>query len=201
MILQALAFIAGAYLLGAVPAGYLVTRAAKGFDIRAHGSGNPGATNVYRVAGPFLGVLTFIIDFLKGFIPVLAAVKFFGPGLEACWILTGLAALAGNVWTVFLGFKGGKGVTTAAGVFFALLPLPAAIAFAVFWAVFFPTRYVSAGSISAAVALPAASFILKEPLALSVFASAAGLLIIARHRPNIRRLLDGTENRMGRKNG
>jgi acyl phosphate:glycerol-3-phosphate acyltransferase len=200
IIIETAVFIIAAYLLGAVPSGFLITKAARGVDIREHGSENPGATNVYRVAGPFLGIVTFTADFLKGFAPVLLAVKFFGAGYELCWVLTGLAALAGNVWTVFLSFKGGKGVTTAAGVFFALMPLPAAAAFIIFWIVFLPTRYVSAGSLIAAAALPAASFLLKEPLPLSIFASCAALLIIIRHRSNIKRLLSGTENKMGAKN-
>lgn len=195
-------WIIASYLIGSIPAGYLMAKAVKGIDIRQHGSGNPGATNVFRVAGPVPGVLTFVVDFLKGLVPVLLAVRYFGNTYELYWILAGLAVLAGNMWSVFMGFKGGKGVATGAGIFFALLPVPAAAAFITFWIVFFITRYVSVASITAAISLPVFSFLNHQPPAISVFAACAAALIIFRHRSNIGKLLNGTENGFNRgKNG
>jgi glycerol-3-phosphate acyltransferase PlsY len=194
--------IIAAYIVGSIPTGYLITLAVKGIDIRQHGSGNPGATNVFRVAGPVPGAITFIIDFLKGFVPVILAVRYFGSAFEIYWILIGLAALSGHMWTIFLGFKGGKGVATGAGVFFALLPVPTAAAFVMFWIVFFITRYVSVASITAAILLPVFSFLTHKPLSISVFAACAAVLIIFRHRSNISKLFNGTESGFNRgKNG
>ncbi|MHB9154517.1 MAG: glycerol-3-phosphate 1-O-acyltransferase PlsY [Endomicrobiales bacterium] len=190
---------AGAYLAGSLPTGYLIAKLVKGIDIRAHGSGNPGATNVFRVVGPVPGVITFIIDFLKGFLPVLMAGRFFGEQHIVLWMLVGFFALAGHLWTVFLNFKGGKGVATGAGIFAALLPLPTAIAFALFALTFLFTRYVSLGSLLAAVSLPALSALLGKPSVLSFFALLVAAAIIYTHRTNIVKLLQGRENRFGRK--
>jgi acyl phosphate:glycerol-3-phosphate acyltransferase len=192
-------WLTGAYLIGAVPAGYIVVRMAKGIDIREHGSGNPGATNVFRVIGPFAGILTYVIDFLKGYLPVYLALRFAPGDPESIAAAAGLCAIAGHIWTVFLRFRGGKGVATASGVFLALLPLPTLFAIGTFAAVLLITRYVSLGSIIAALMLPAASLIRKEPAALTLFAAGAALLIIARHRSNIGKLIAGTEHRFGAK--
>ena len=147
------------YLLGGIPTGYIVGRL-HGMDIRKHGSGNPGTANVYRTLGKVPGLITFAIDFLKGFVPALVAMHyFFIPGStdfsKGHWwlpVTAGALAIAGHIWTVFLRFRGGKGVATAAGVFMALLPVPTAGAFVVFAIAVALTGHISVGSMSASVA-------------------------------------------------
>jgi glycerol-3-phosphate acyltransferase PlsY len=195
-----LVFMIGAYLLGAVPTGYIVTKFLKGVDIRACGSGNPGATNVFRTAGTTAGITTFAIDVLKGFLPVFIAVKYFGDTQAYFWILTGICAIAGHMWTVFLGFRGGKGVATAAGVFAALLPVGTLCAFALFAAIVFVTKYVSLGSIIAAVFLSSYAWYSDAPSAISSFVTITALAIVLKHKKNIERLAAGTENKFGAKN-
>lgn len=193
------AFLAGAYLLGAIPTGYIITKLVKGVDIRSCGSGNSGATNVFRTAGTAAGIMTFAIDVLKGFLPVFLAVQYFSDAQAIFWILTGICAIAGHMWTIFLKFRGGKGVATAAGVFAALLPLGTLCAFALFAGVVFITRYVSLGSIIAAVFLSAYSWYSGAPFAISLFASITALAIVFKHKKNIERLASGTENKFGAK--
>jgi len=180
------------YLLGSIPTGLLLAKAF-GVDIRATGSGNIGATNVYRSAGRTLGVLTLAGDCLKGLIPVLAARHL---GLPEVWVAgAGLAAFLGHVYTVFLGFKGGKGVATALGVFLGISPPAVGVALLIFVLVLLTWRYVSLGSIAAAAAMPllVALFERREvPVALTVVVAA---LVVYKHKENIQRLRDGTENR------
>ena len=189
-----------AYLLGAVPFGWLIGRM-KGVDIRTVGSGNIGATNVFRTVGKGWGILAFACDVLKGFIPaslfpLLAA----APGAVAS---QGLAlayaclAVAGHVWPVYLRFKGGKGVATSAGALIGLAPLAAGIGLLAWLLVFGTTRYVSAASIAAAVVAPAAAWLAyaAEGLLLPVVMTIVCALTIVRHKGNIQRLLRGTENR------
>ena len=164
------------YLLGSVPTGYLIAKRAMGIDIREHGSGNPGAANVYRTVGKWAGISTFLIDALKGFIPVCLA-RHFCP--ENYWvaIACGVIAILGHMWTIYLKFRGGKGVATSAGVFAALLPVPTAI-----------------GSIVACIVLPICSFFIgKHPLAVNLMVTAIGALVIYKHVPNIKRLLQQKE--------
>jgi glycerol-3-phosphate acyltransferase PlsY len=192
----------GAFLLGSIPTGYLVARA-KGVDIRKHGSGNIGATNVFRTVGKPLGVFVFFVDALKGFAAVWLAGRF-GGGSEWAGIIAAVAVIAGHNYTPWLGFKGGKGIATSAGVLLALMPW-AVLAIALVWvAVFTVSRYVSLASICAAAALPVAAAALwyarcegNGPLlGFSVLISA---LAIWRHRTNIQRLRAGTESRFDRK--
>ncbi len=200
--LTALLVALGAFLLGSIPTGYLVARA-KGVDIRQHGSGNIGATNVFRTLGKPLGVLVFFLDALKGFAAVWLALRYGG---ASAWpaILAAVAAIAGHNYTPWLGFKGGKGIATSAGVLIALMPW-AVLAIALVWfAVFFATRYVSLASICAAAALPVAVGALwyfgcggNGPLL--GFAVLIAALAIWRHRSNIERLIAGTEHRFDRK--
>lgn len=182
----------GAYLLGSVPTGLLLARAC-GVDIRATGSGNIGATNVYRTMGRKIGIFTLVGDCLKGVVPVVAAKALAFP---PPWVAAvGLAAFLGHVYTVFLRFKGGKGVATALGVFLAAAPLALVGALAVFAAVLYRWRYVSAASIAAAAVIPfcvALTTGRKELVAMSVVIAA---IVIFRHRENIKRLRAGTENR------
>jgi len=188
----------GAFLLGSIPTGYLVARA-KGVDIRKHGSGNIGATNVFRTLGKPLGVLVFFIDALKGFGAVWLA-NHFGEACPWTGIVAAVAAIAGHNYTPWLGFKGGKGIATSAGVLLALMPWAVLVIAIVWFAVFKISHYVSLASICAAAALPVAVGALwyagcggNGPLL--GFALLISALAIWRHRSNIERLRAGTESR------
>jgi acyl phosphate:glycerol-3-phosphate acyltransferase len=185
------------YLIGAIPVGFLVARAAGGFDIRGKGSGNIGATNVLRTLGPVPAVLTLLGDVVKGYLAVRVA-EVLGP--EPAWGAAGaLLAVVGNCWPVFLRFRGGKGMATALGAFLALVPkavLPSAALWIVVAAIF---RYVSLASIAAVLALPVGTFMLGYPREALGAAVVASLVILWRHRENIRRLAGGKENRLGRR--
>lgn len=184
--------VAGAYLLGSIPTGLLLAKAA-GVDIRATGSGNIGATNVYRTLGRTVGVLTLVGDCLKGLLPVLAARYL---GVTDAWIAAaGLAAFLGHVYTVFLGFKGGKGVATALGVFLGVSPPAVLFAVAIFALLVWKWRYISLGSISAAAAMPILVALLDRRPALVGMTVVVAALVIWKHRENISRLRAGTENR------
>jgi len=181
------------YFLGSVPTGYLIAKHVMHIDIREHGSGNPGAANVYRIVGKWAGVSTFLIDALKGFIPVCLA-RYFCP--ESYWvaIACGVIAILGHMWTIYLKFRGGKGVATSAGVFAALLPIPTAIAFASFVLCVALWGRISIGSICACIVLPACSyFIGQHPMAVNLMVTAIGALVIYKHIPNIKRLLEQRE--------
>ncbi|WP_243370008.1 glycerol-3-phosphate 1-O-acyltransferase PlsY [Geotalea sp. SG265] len=187
----AIALIIGAYFLGSIPTGLLLAKAA-GVDIRTTGSGNIGATNVYRTLGRRVGIMTLIGDCLKGLVPVLIARQLHLPEI---WIAaTGLAAFIGHVYTVFLGFKGGKGVATALGVFIGISPLSVAAALLIFVATLVKWRYVSLASITAAAAIPfLVAFIEKKELLITTSVIIAAL-VIWKHRENIRRLKNGSES-------
>jgi glycerol-3-phosphate acyltransferase PlsY len=194
----AAAAVAG-YLAGAVPFGVVVARGFYGVDPRRAGSGNIGATNVFRLLGPIPGVAVLALDFAKGFFPAPS-------GAEAAALAAGLAAVIGHVFPLTLGFRGGKGVATGAGALAALAPAPTAIAALVWGLVLATTRYVSLASISAAVALPAAIAALEGRAALApgrrsllAVATLAATLVIARHRTNLRRIFAGNEPRVGRR--
>ena len=192
----------GAYLLGSIPTGYLVGRA-KGIDIRTVGSGNIGATNVMRVLGKPAGGFVLLMDALKGY----AAAKWLcvwllklfnvpGAGMETCQIVAGICAVLGHNYTCWLKFKGGKGISTSAGVFLALAPLATGIAGVTWIIVFVLCRYASVASIVAAAALPATIWLMPDSLTLRIVTTVLGLLAIFKHRGNIRRLLNGTEHRI-----
>ncbi len=192
------------YLVGSIPTGYLLGRA-KGLDIRQHGSGNIGATNVWRVMGWKWGLTAFMADVLKGFLPLFLLRMLGFPG-DASWtaqlllVLCGLAAIIGHNYTPWLGFKGGKGIATSAGVLAALMPLVLAVAFSLWAVLTLVTRYVSVGSIAAALSLaPLAWFFYRGEWILFGLACLAGVLAIYRHKSNIQRLLAGTESKMGQK--
>ncbi len=192
--LSVLAAAAGSYLLGSVPFGLLLARA-RGVDIRSVGSGNIGATNVFRAVGKGPGLLTFFLDFLKGLLPVLAAGHWLAPDTAAP-ILCGCAAIAGHIWTVFARFRGGKGVATGAGVVVGIAWEAVIIGLICWIIVFALTRYVSLASIITAGSVGISGWILYPgrrlvPATLTLLAA----LVIVRHRSNIVRLLKGTENR------
>lgn len=203
MTLLDIAFIAGAYFIGAVPFAYIVAKLVGGVDIRTVGSGNVGATNVGRTLGRKWGILVFFLDGLKGFLPTFAAWGLYpkATGLPPVVALTGLAAIAGHNWPVYLRFKGGKGMATSAGVFLAIFPAGVGIAFGVWAAVVLLTRYVSVASICAAMALLMAALLQPDPYGagryLTAFSALAAVLAIVRHRSNIGRLLRGEENKVG----
>jgi len=188
--------LAAAYLLGAIPVGLLIGLS-RGVDVRTVGSGNIGATNVLRALGIGFGLLVFAVDVLKG---VAAVLLCRWVGLEG-WLLAmgAFFAVLGHSFSPYLAFKGGKGVATSLGTFLALEPVGAVIAFAVWFAIVLPTRYVSLGSVIAVAAAPVIFFALRPaaPEAL-VPVVALALLVIGRHNENIERLLRGEENRFGR---
>jgi len=180
------------YLIGAIPCGYLVGRL-RGVDIRSRGSGNIGTTNAFRVLGPKHGLIVFVCDVAKGLIPVLIAKTLGGPD----WgVAAGLAAVAGHNWSIFLGFRGGRGVATGAGVVLALMPKVVLIAFGIWVVVVLVSGYVSLGSIIAALSVPVIALIYHVPWIYYVFAIPAPLFILYRHLPNIDRLRKGTESRL-----
>jgi glycerol-3-phosphate acyltransferase PlsY len=182
------------YLLGSIPTGYIIGALA-GIDIRKVGSGNVGATNVARTVGKTKGLLTLTADVAKGFIPVFVALRF---GLSNTAVASvGVAAFLGHLYPVFLKFQGGKGVATALGVLLALAPMATLVLAAVFGVVVFFSRIASVSSIAAAVAAPVTLWSFSYPptiVAMSVFLA---VMIILRHRGNIRRLRAGTEPRFG----
>ena len=181
-----------AYLLGSIPTGLLLAKAA-GVDIRATGSGNIGATNVYRTLGRSVGVLTLAGDCLKGPLPVLLARYLQLPDV---WIAAiGLAAFLGHVYTVFLGFKGGKGVATALGVFLGIAPLAVLGALIIFVAIVWQWRFVSLGSIVAAAAMPGLVAVVNNRPAFVLMTVVVAALVVWKHRENINRLREGTESK------
>ena len=199
----------GGYLAGSVPWAYIIGKI-NGIDIREHGSGNPGATNVRRTLGKKWGILCFFLDFLKGFLPVtvvnlLISQKII-PELDFAPVAAAVASVAGHMWPIFLKFKGGKGISTIAGILLAVSPL-ALLASGAVWAVFFYSfRYVSLASIASALFLPPAAWAFSHygigaevrtpSLGMLVFLSA---LAVLRHKSNIKRLLNGTENKFEKK--
>jgi acyl phosphate:glycerol-3-phosphate acyltransferase len=201
------------YLVGAIPTSIIAARAIKGIDIRAHGSGNAGATNVFRVLGPGPGVAVMLIDLLKGVIAVglLAQIRIAGEvspfgGYGDGWMMVaaGGAAVLGHIFTVYAGFKGGKGVATGAGVAVALAPIPVIVGTVLFGIVVMATRYVSLGSMIAAASLPLTQLVrlwvfgINVPAPMMWFCAVIPLLIFFTHRANIGRLLHGQETRIGK---
>lgn len=187
---------AAGYLVGSIPFGYLVGRYVRGIDIREYGSGNIGTTNAFRVLGRGAGTIVFIGDMLKGLVPVWLGGLAGNPELS---LVAGIAAVLGHNYSIFLGFKGGRGVATSAGAALGLVPL-ALVGSVVVWVVGVAgSRYVSLGSILAAISLPVFTLIGPYPVSYLVFSIIAAFLIIYGHRPNIRRLWAGKEPRLGGK--
>jgi len=190
-----------AYLIGSIPTSYLMGKIIKGIDIRDYGSGNVGATNALRVLGTKIGIITLLIDIGKGFVAVQIGKLLISEPTNLFLILMGLFAIIGHIFTIFLKFKGGKGVATSAGVFIALSPLPIAIALIVFVVTVWISKYVSLGSMVAALV-----FFLLELMVnvrnrfanveLLIFIFLLMVFIIVRHKTNIKRIIDGNENRI-----
>jgi glycerol-3-phosphate acyltransferase PlsY len=190
---------AASYLLGAIPTSYWVYKVARGVDLRTVGSGNLGATNLYRQAGWKFAIPVGIVDMLKGTIPVVLLAPWAGLGLVGA-VGLGLIAVAGHVFSVFVGFKGGKGVATGGGVILGLAPWAFLVSLGLWIVVVKLSGYVSLGSIIAALSLPLSAWLLhpdRRDIVLPI--SALALLVVWFHRGNIRRLMQGTENRFGRR--
>ena len=196
-----------AYLLGSIPTGFLVAKA-RGLDIRTVGSGNIGATNVFRSLGKPAGIFVLVADGLKGWLAIVLfsrwAAEIFYPAAtlsmrEWLAICAGLAAILGHNYTCWLYFKGGKGIATSAGVVLALVPWSLLIILGVWIVVFAITRYVSLASICAAFTLPFAALITRESSTMVIVTALMGALAIYKHKANIHRLIQGTESRIGKK--
>jgi glycerol-3-phosphate acyltransferase PlsY len=188
------------YFLGAIPTSYLLSRLFAGIDLRQHGSGNLGATNLYRVLGWKYAIPAALVDIAKGVVPVLV----FAPQVSDSQLFAlacGVAAIVGHVFSVFVGFKGGKGVATAAGVMLALAPIALLVSAAVWGVLVRLTGYVSLGSIVAAAVLPFAIYLLEDSRTPTLvwIAGAIAAAVIILHWRNIQRLIRGTENRFGRR--
>jgi glycerol-3-phosphate acyltransferase PlsY len=182
-----------AYLIGSIPIGVLLARL-KGKDPRKTGSGNIGATNVMRSAGKVLGIITLIGDMLKGFIPTFIAMSLGEPDLFIA--LVGLAVFSGHLFPVFLKFKGGKGVATGAGVYFAINPPVILISFVIFIIVFLIWKYVSLGSLVGTGIIPFSFFLFKTPTEYILLSLLVAFGVFVKHKDNIKRLLAGTENKV-----
>jgi acyl phosphate:glycerol-3-phosphate acyltransferase len=180
------------YLIGSIPFGYILVRAAEGKDIRTLGSGNIGATNVFR-RNRLRGVLTLLLDAGKGYLAVVLA-HWLG-GNDTWMAVAAVAAIAGHVFTFWLGFKGGKGVATGCGAFLALSPLAVLTTLGLFAAILAATRYISAASIGATAFYPVWAYFYSIPAPVIFWASLGAMLIIVKHHQNIRRLISGTENK------
>lgn len=190
----ALALVAS-YAIGSIPTGYWLGLAWKGIDVRQQGSGNLGATNVFRVLGKGPGIVTLIADILKGLIPVLV-VRSLAPASTTLPVIVGLGAIAGHTTSPWVGFRGGKGVATSAGVFLALLPVPSLISIAVFVGLFATTHIVSVSSLGGALGLSLASWFLSTVRPYAWMATGIALFIFWTHRSNVSRLLQGKEERL-----
>lgn len=205
------------YFVGSFPTSIVVTKFLKGIDIRHHGSGNAGGTNVIRILGYPMGISVISIDIVKGYIATMLVTKLmYGPfpfpnatpftDVTLIRIIAGCAAILGHVWTAFSGFRGGKGIATAGGVLLGLATIEVLVALGVFSVVFLLSRYVSLGSISAAISFPLAMLLrhnifhaeLQGYNTLIFFSIGICILLLFTHRSNIRRLLDGTEHRLSR---
>ena len=182
------------YLIGSIPNGLIFGKGIWHVDLREHGSHNIGATNAWRTLGKGAGFLIFAADLLKGALSVWLGLHFVGTPLAM--VLGGILAIAGHSWSLFLGFKGGKGVATGLGVIAMLMPLVTAWIFAVWFVIVYLTKYVSLGSIVAAALVPVLAFFVDEPIEYIFFGIVAAFFVIYRHKTNIGRLLSGTETKI-----
>jgi len=202
--IEILAFLASvllAYLIGSFPTSFLLTKSLKGIDIRQVGSKNAGATNVLRAAGKIPALVTLIIDILKGFLVVAVLAPLLYSSVrdldyDFYRIFLGLVAVCGHIWPVFLGFKGGKGVATTIGVGLAIAPVPLTVSLFIWTAVFSMTKYVSLSSIISLMIFPILTAILNYSLYTIIFSIVICAIVIYKHKENIRRLLEGKENKI-----
>lgn len=193
MIFLGISIVVFAYLFGSIPTGVILSSHWAKIDIRKEGSGNIGATNVYRTLGKTLGIVTLLGDVLKGMIPVIIAIWLFK---SEGWIgLTALAAFIGHIYPVFLKFKGGKGIATALGVFLIIVPWAILLAFFVFAGTLYKWKYVSLGSMVAVVSLPIWIILLSYSNIYAIYSSIIACLVVYRHKENIQRLIRKEESR------
>jgi glycerol-3-phosphate acyltransferase PlsY len=192
-----------AYVLGSIPNALWVGKTFKNIDVREHGSKNTGSTNAARVLGPKLGIFTLILDILKGALPTYLGIVLGAnlltriTGIDKLDIIViGMAAILGHTFSLFLKFKGGKAVATTLGVFLVLVPYAILILLVVFFVIFGLTKYVSLASIVSAVALPITVYLTTRHIPLTVLGIIIGLLVIIRHKENIKRLINGTESKL-----
>lgn len=190
--------LAASYLIGSIPFGFLAVHIKEGKDIRGVGSGNIGATNVRRILGRKWSYFVLFLDMLKGFLPVcVTGLLLTGrPECHAAQVFAGIGAFCGHNWTIFLRFKGGKGVATGTGIFLCLAPAAVGVCLAVFALLRFTTRTISAGSLAASAVLPLMVWLRGKPPVFVGFAGVVFVLIWLRHLKNIKRLLTGTENKV-----
>lgn len=196
-------WLAASFFAGSIPWGYIIVKLFYKDDIRKHGSGNIGFTNVYRTYGWIAGLSCFFLDIIKGLIPVIAATISLGLAIgkpdswqhASCLMGVGIAAILGHVFTPWLGFKGGKGIATALGVLVGLIGWMFIIPFVIFLLVMLPTRYVSLGSILGALSFAAMPFVFKHLFFYWPLGALITLLVVFTHRQNIKRLISGTESR------
>lgn len=202
-ILSGFIIIVVSYLIGAIPTAYLAGKFFKGIDIRQYGSGNIGATNAFRIIGKPVGIGVLIFDILKGFIPIILATRLAPQTYTQLYqVLAGFAAISGHIWTVFLNFKGGKGVATTLGVCLTLAPLATAISLIIFVLTVAATRYISVGSILMAICITLLIRVLdKNNQTLFWVSLILTLVIIIKHIPNIKRLLKHQEHKFSFKKG
>lgn len=195
IVLQVVGFVvllALAYLVGSIPFGLVVGKLFFGVDVRQHGSGNVGTTNVFRVLGKKAGVAVLICDMLKGFVPAAVAAALFDPWFA---IFIASAPVVGHIYSIFLKGRGGKGIATGAGVVLALVPVVFAVCLVVWILLLLTTRFVSVASLTAAVLVPVLTIALSEPLPYEIAGVLVALIVWWAHRGNIQRLLAGEENR------
>lgn len=197
MDLYQILLIIAAYFIGSIPFAYIIVKLVKKIDIRTVGSGNAGATNAARVLGKWGFISVFLLDALKGFLPVFISLHNYGQTMIT--LIVAAVVVLGHTYTVFLGFKGGKGVATGAGVFLALAPAEIGIGLVVFIIVFLATKMVSAGSILASITLLIAVCLMSNWFALKVLTAVIVFFVIFKHRSNIVRIIKGEENKFVRK--
>lgn len=197
MDLYQILLIIAAYFIGSIPFAYIIVKLVKKIDIRTVGSGNAGATNAARVLGKWGFISVFLLDALKGFLPVFISLHYYGQAMIT--LIVAAVVVLGHTYTVFLGFKGGKGVATGAGVFLALAPAEIGIGLVVFIIVFIATKMVSAGSILASITLLIAVCLMSNWFALKVLTAVIVFFVIFKHRANIVRIIKGEENKFTRK--
>ena len=187
------------YLIGSVSPSYLLGKWLRGIDLRNYGSGNVGATNAFRVLGTGPGVAAMVLDAVKGALAVLVAAAIWRQAyhLELVKVLGGMAAICGHNWTLFLKFKGGKGVATSAGVMGALVPPVVIILLVIFLIIVFLTRYVSLGSVTVAILLPFLVWLREGKGIIAYLSILVALFVVVRHIPNVKRLLAGKEHKFG----
>lgn len=197
MDLYQILLIIATYFIGSIPFAYIIVKLVKKIDIRTVGSGNAGATNAARVLGKWGFISVFLLDALKGFLPVFISLHYYGQTMIT--LIVAAVVVLGHTYTVFLGFKGGKGVATGAGVFLALAPAEIGIGLVVFIIVFLATKMVSAGSILASITLLIAVCLMSNWFALKVLTAVIVFFVIFKHRANIVRIIKGEENKFTRK--